>query len=224
MKINKVSENVYKLEAWFMFKMSAWFVKMDDGVYIVDTGMSFMANRIIEEADKLGPLKGILLTHGHSDHVGGLRKILQKQEVPVFSHELEIKYMEGEEPFPGRKKKEFLVEPGIVKPLTQKEDGTLYPIGDLLPYHTPGHSPGHISFYHAKDSVLISGDLFTSKRGKLKKPMSMFTADMEQAVESAKIINGLKPLVVSICHGEDIQQPHRQMDRYLKSYGAAAKG
>ncbi|MFC0562518.1 MBL fold metallo-hydrolase [Halalkalibacter alkalisediminis] len=215
MKVIKVSPHVYKIEAWFLLKMSAWIVKTNDGVYIVDTGMPFMANRILKEAEKLGELKAVLLTHGHSDHVGGLKKILDKHKLPVYSHVLDIKHMEGKEPFPGRKKKENLVAPGIVTPLQQRDDGTLKAVGNLVPYHTPGHSPGHVSYYHTTDRVLIGGDLFTSKRGKLKQPIKMFTADMSQAVESANIVKDLKPAVVSICHGEDIQQPHTQINSYL---------
>ncbi|WP_100374821.1 MBL fold metallo-hydrolase [Bacillus sp. FJAT-45037] len=215
MKIIKVSPHVYKIEAWFLLKMSAWLVKTNEGVYIVDTGMSFMAKRILKEAEKIGEPKGILLTHGHSDHVGGLKKILDNYKLPVYSHTLDIKYMEGKEPFPGRNKKENLVAPGTVKPLSQREDGTLKAIGNLVPYHTPGHSPGHVSYYHPIDRVLIGGDLFTSKKGKLRPPIKMFTADMRQAVESAKIVKELKPIVVSICHGEDIQHPHTQINTYL---------
>ncbi|WP_017727417.1 MBL fold metallo-hydrolase [Halalkalibacterium ligniniphilum] len=216
MKVIKVSPHVYKIEAWFFLKMSAWIVKKNNEVYIVDTGMPFMGKRILKEAKKLGELKAVLLTHGHSDHVGGLKKILgDNHTLPVYSHILDIKHMEGKEPFPGRKKKENLVTPGIVKPLQQNEDGSLEPVGSLVPYHTPGHSPGHVSYYHPTDRVLIGGDLFTSKRGKLKQPIKMFTADMRQAVESAKIIKDLEPKVVSICHGDDIKQPHKQINTYL---------
>ncbi|MCR6112593.1 MBL fold metallo-hydrolase [Bacillus sp. A301a_S52] len=216
MKVIKVSQHVYKIEAWFLLKMSAWLVKANNGVYIVDTGMPFMSNRIIKEAEKLGELKAILLTHGHSDHVGGLKKILNKHNLPVYSHVMDIKHMEGREPFPGRKKKEHLVEPGIVKPLKQNEDGTLEAIENLVPYHTPGHSPGHVSYYHTLDRVLIGGDLFTSKGDKLKPPIKMFTADMSQAIESGKIVKELRPEVVSICHGSDIKQPHNQINAYLQ--------
>lgn len=77
MKVLKISPNIYKVEAWFFLKMSAWIVTVEDGVYIVDTGMPFMGKRILKEAKKLGKLKAILLTHGHSDQVGGLKKYLK---------------------------------------------------------------------------------------------------------------------------------------------------
>lgn len=218
MKVLKISPHIYKIEAWFFLKMSAWIVKISDGVYIIDTGMPFMGKRILKEAEKFGKLKGILLTHGHSDHVGGLKKILESKMLPVYAHQLDIKHMEGKEPFPGRKKPEFLVQPGLVQPLEWKDNGKLKEIDDLVPIHTPGHSPGHVVYYHKKDRVLIGGDLFTSKKGQLQRPIAMFTANMEEAVESGRIVEKLKPESVSICHGNDIKEPHKQIDKYLNDY------
>ncbi|MEW9502423.1 MBL fold metallo-hydrolase [Jeotgalibacillus marinus] len=218
MKVLKVSPNIYKIEHWFCLKISAWIVRAGDGVYIVDTGMTFMGKRILKEAQKLGQIKGILLTHGHSDHVGGIKKIVESMKVPVYAHRNDIKHMEGKEPFPGRKKREFLVQLGIVQPLEEMSDGTLKNMEDLIPIHTPGHSPGHVSYYHEKDQVLIGGDLFTSKKGELKRPIAMFTAKMDEAVESGRIVKTLKPKIVSICHGTDIEEPHQQIEKYLSKF------
>ncbi|CAM3990347.1 MBL fold metallo-hydrolase [Mesobacillus zeae] len=218
MKVLQISPHIVKVEAWFGLKMSAWVVKGSDGVYIVDTGKAFMGKRILQEAEQLGDVKAVLLTHGHSDHVGGLKNILLRKELPVYAHISDIKHMEGKEPFPGRKKKEFLVETGVAEPLVTSEEGALQHIDDLISYHTPGHSPWHVCYFHKEDGVLIGGDLFTSKKGRLKPPIAMFTADMKQAVDSGKIVNELKPDIVSICHGNDIRYPHEQMDKYLSEY------
>ena len=217
MKVKKISSNIYKLEAWLIIKMSAWLVTVNDGVYIVDTGMPFMGKKILKEAQKLGEVKGVLLTHGHADHVGGLKKILEIIKVPVYAHEEDIKYMEGKEPFPGRKKAEFLVERDVVQPL-EMTDGKIIPIENLIPIHTPGHSPGHVVYYHQEDEVLIGGDLFTSKKGQLRKPMAMFTANMDEAVKSGRVIEELKPKIVSICHSQDVKEPYKQIQNYLATY------
>ena len=217
MIIQKISPNIYKIEAWLFMKMSAWIVTVSDGVYIVDTGMSFMGKRILKEAEKLGKVRGILLTHGHSDHVGGLKKILEIKKIPVYAHQDDIKYMEGKEPFPGRKKAEFLVRPNLVQPL-KMTDGTINQIESLMPIHTPGHSPGHVVYYHQEDHVLIGGDLFTSKNGQLRKPMAMFTANMDEAIQSGRVIEELKPKLVSICHGDDVKEPYKQIQKYLATY------
>lgn len=217
MKIRKLSPHITKLETWAIFKMSAWLVQCDDGVYIVDTGMSHMGKRILQEAEKLGEVKAILLTHGHSDHIGGVQPILAQKDIPVYAHSLEHVHIEGKEPFPGRKAREKLLPEGIIQPLPTDEQGQLFAIQDLVPYHTPGHSPGHVVYYHTKDDVLISGDLFTSKKGRLQKPMKMFTANMAEAVRSGSIVRELQPALVSIAHSNDVADAHLQIEQYLQA-------
>lgn len=198
-------------------KFSAWLVQDNDAVYIVDTGISSMADELWKQALKLGNPEVILLTHGHSDHVGGVKSLLSKRKMPVLVHEDEIKYMEGKEPYPRRKHKEYLVEPGLAQPL-QVENGQLALYGSLTPYHTPGHSPGHVIYYHEQDGVVIGGDLFTSRFGKLTAPMAMFTGDMAQAIESSSVIAQLDPQLVSICHSPDVKDPALQLTRYMNKY------
>lgn len=217
MKINKISPHIYKLEKWLVIKVSIWLVVSEEGVYIVDTGIASMSKDILTAATKLGKIKAILLTHGHPDHTGGIHNILKEENIPVYVHQDEIKYMEGREPFPRRKKVEYNVPPNLVLPL-EESNGQLLPIGDLVPYYTPGHSPGHVAYYHVKDKVLIAGDLFTSKRGELARPMARFTANMTEAVESSRIITQLKPDLVSICHSNDVSNATAQLENYLRKY------
>lgn len=217
MKLTQISPHIYKLEKWMGLTFSAWLVQQDDAVIIVDTGIFSMADELWQQANKLGTPTSILLTHGHSDHVGGIKSLLAKKTLPVFVHGDEIKYMEGKEPYPRRKQKEYLVEPGLAQPL-QVDSGRLAKYGPLTPYHTPGHSPGHVIYYHEDDDVVIGGDLFTSRFGKLTAPMAMFTGDMAQAIESSIIIETLQPKLVSICHSPDVKEPALQLSRYMKKY------
>lgn len=152
-------------------------------------------------------MQRILLTHGHPDHVGALNRILQLHEVPVYSHRDELPYLQGEIPYDSRKKPNRVINPGIVRAFPKT--GEKYDlIAGLRPYHTPGHAPGHTVFYHEADDVLIAGDLFTSKKGQLRRPMPRFTANMAIALDSGKeILEHLNPSLISLCHGEDIAYP-----------------
>lgn len=93
----------------------------------------------------------------------------------------------------------------------------------LTPYLTPGHSPGHVVYHHAEDGVLMAGDLFTSKRGRLHRPMPMFTADMTQAVESSEIVRTLTPKRLEVCHGDPVFQPAAHLDAYIQRTAPARK-
>ncbi|GGG59513.1 MBL fold metallo-hydrolase [Paenibacillus radicis (ex Gao et al. 2016)] len=216
MKVRKISSHITKLEVSIGIKFSAWLIQAEDGVTIIDTGLPFMGKAILREARKLGKIKAVLLTHGHGDHVGGLSYIAKEERIPVFAHKIELPYIEGVKPFPGKKKLENLVEIGLVQPLPTDENHQLLPIQGLIPYLTPGHSPGHVVYYHPEDSVLISGDLFTSKRGKLQKPAKMFTPHMSEAIASGAIVKELKPVLVSITHSKDVHHAYEHIDQYLQ--------
>lgn len=208
MRTVQVSEHIWKLSTRG-FPISVWIVKEENGVTLVDTGISMIVRKILSYIDQLqeGSLQKILLTHGHPDHIGGVKKILTNSNVPVYAHKTEIPFIEGEAPYPGKKKaKRFLLK-GTLPPLPEKDENLTH-ISSLHPYLTPGHSPGHVVYHHEKDNVLIAGDLFTSYKGKLKRPIAMFTPDMNQAVKSGEIIKQLQPASLSPCHGRDILKPH----------------
>ncbi|MFD0710374.1 MBL fold metallo-hydrolase [Paenibacillus sp. GCM10027626] len=218
MKITQLSEHIWSLKTWMLIPIQVWIVKDRKGVTLVDAGIPMMADGILSFIERLqaGPLHTIVLTHGHSDHVGAIPRILKRTSVPVYVHRTEIPYMQGELPYPRRKKAAVSLSPGIAQPLPEDTDSNLEQIGSLRPYFTPGHSPGHVVYYHEQDQVLLAGDLFTSKKGKMRKPMAMFTADMEQAVQSSVIVRDLNPKRLEICHGTSVMQPARQLDEYLK--------
>lgn len=218
MKVKKVSEHIWSLKTWMIIPIHVWIVVDEDGVTLVDAGISMMAKGILKYLNQLeaGSLQRILLTHGHSDHVGAIKTILTERKVPVYAHQIEIPYMEGDLLYPRRKKLEQNVEKQITHPLQADEQGRLKSIAGLTPYLTPGHSPGHVVYYHEQDQVLLAGDLFTSKNGKLHQPMSIFTADMAEAVRSSSIVEQLKPKRLEVCHGSSILNPADHLQEYIQ--------
>lgn len=217
MKIKQVSEHIWSLKTWLIIPIHVWVVVEKDGVILVDAGIGLMTKGILAFIDKLaaGPLKAIILTHGHSDHVGAVKGILQQRTVPVYAHAIEIPYVEGKLPYPGRKKAAQVLEADLTKPLQEDSSGELALIGGLKPYLTPGHSPGHVVYYHEQDQVMLAGDLFTSKKGRLRKPMKIFTHDMKEAVASSVIVRKLQPKRLEVCHGDSVLLPGQQIDAYL---------
>ena len=219
MQVKKISEHIWSLKMWMIIPIHVWVVIDEEGITLVDAGIPMMTKGIIKFIEQLnaGPLLRILLTHGHSDHVGAVKGTLKKYEVPVYAHQIEIPYLEGEVIYPKRKKLEHNLPKELVRPLLDDGLTKLKKIGGLTPYFTPGHSPGHVVYYHEQDQVLLAGDLFTSKKGKLKQPMPVFTASMKQAVASASIISYLKPKQLEVCHGNTVFQPSDQLEEYIKN-------
>lgn len=218
MKVRQVSEHIWGLRSWMIIPVHVWVVVAPDGVTLVDAGVPFMAKPILKFIDSMnaGPLQRILLTHGHSDHIGSVKRILSSKPVPVYAHRIEIPYMEGDLPYPRRKKPEANIAKGVAVPLSEDRDGSLEIVAGLKPYLTPGHAPGHVVYYHEEDQVLLAGDLFTSKRGRLHRPMPWFTADMAEAVQSSSIVGHLRPNRLEVCHGEPVLNPADHLAEYMK--------
>jgi glyoxylase-like metal-dependent hydrolase (beta-lactamase superfamily II) len=115
------------------------------------------------------------LTHAHLDHVFGLNDFLQHfPEVPFYIHQDEMPVLLSATEV--GEKYGLYCAPVTKEPLFLKEGDTLM-LGDetLSVLFTPGHSPGSISFYNAKNNVLISGDvLFAGSIGRTDLPGGSF--------------------------------------------------
>lgn len=221
MNVQRLSDHIWQLGVTMLaFPVHVWLVKNKEGLTLVDAGVGSMSRGIVQKIHALGEgqLKRVVLTHGHPDHVGALRAIYEQYpNVPVYAHEMEIWFAEGRMPYPKRKKAQPFFRPGLLKPLEGSGHAHLKPIEGLQPYWTPGHAPGHTVYYHEQDRVLLTGDLFTSKKGSLKPPMRMFTAYMDQAVKSGEIVKLLQPKLAAVSHGQVVQDPGAQYDEYRQA-------
>jgi glyoxylase-like metal-dependent hydrolase (beta-lactamase superfamily II) len=196
---------------------------------LVDAGMPKNADEIIEMiAEHFGEHaqpSAIVLTHGHFDHVGSLVGLLEKWRVPVYAHELEIPFLNGKKDYPPG---DPSVDSGLVAKMSPMFPNHGINIGDQveafpqdgsIPFmpgwkwiHTPGHTPGHVSFFREQNRALIVGDAFvTVKQESLYKvltqtqeisgPPRYYTTDWDAAYESVKTLESLKPEIAVTGHG-----------------------
>lgn len=141
---------------------------------IIDPGI--VDNREIDAIDNFLQkndlqVVGIINTHLHIDHVVANSTLGEKFNVPVMAHEddkfLGDRLLEQARQFHLPFK---MADAGITRYL---KDGDRIPIGsgELEVIHLPGHSPGGIGLYDAKDGFLISGDtLFQGSIGRTDLP------------------------------------------------------
>ncbi|MDI6603543.1 MAG: MBL fold metallo-hydrolase [Thermoanaerobacteraceae bacterium] len=113
-------------------------------------------------------LKYILLTHGHLDHIGGVEELREKTGAPVAisSYDAEMLY-DPELNLSAMGYGEIKVKPADIL----LNDGDILYIGDIKieVLHTPGHTPGGISF--KIDNILFTGDtLFKGSIGRTDFP------------------------------------------------------
>ena len=120
--------------------------------------------------NKLTPVK-LLLTHGHIDHISGNRYILDTYNLLPEMHKDDIYFIENHlnsANMHGLK----VEESPMPEVLLTEGDKITFGNSTLEIVHTPGHSPGSISFYNKQDKFIISGDvLFYGSIGRTDLPM-----------------------------------------------------
>lgn len=199
---------------------------------LVDAGMPGSAESIVEAAEnRYGEgcrPQCILLTHGHFDHVGAIIELVERWNVPVYAHPAELPYLTGRESYP---EPDPTVEGGMVAAMSPlfpirpiqlgafvhelPDDGSVPQLPGWKWLHTPGHTPGHVSFFRDKDRMLLAGDAFVNvKQESLYKvimqeeeisgPSRYLTTEWELARESVVRLRALRPHTALTGHGRPL--------------------
>lgn len=146
--------------------MNCYLVVEQDDITVVDTLFAGTAPEILAAAKTLGkPIRRILLTHAHADHIGGLDRLaqnLQGADVAIGRRESRIMgrrsfALDPDEP---QTKIKGMYPSVATSPVTRLDEGDFY--GSLEVIATPGHTPGHMSYLHRPTGMLFAGDAVVS--------------------------------------------------------------
>ena len=196
---------------------------------LVDAGMPMTAGRIRNAAERRfgagARPEAFILTHAHFDHVGALRTLAEHWDVPVYAHRLELPYVTGLSSYPppdptvgggmmARLSPLFPRGPYDVGPRARElpDDGSVPGMPGWHQVLTPGHSPGHVSFFRPSDRTLIAGDAFVTTRQEsalaaltqapiVHRPPAYFTQDWVSARGSVERLLALDPATAVTGHG-----------------------
>jgi len=142
--------------------------------FIVDPGNSNAdENNILKNfiAEKKLKVKRLLLTHGHIDHILGNKFIFETYGCLPEVHEADLFFIERLPQTASMYGVNFEESP---MPNKFIKEGDYIHLGNYKfeCLHTPGHSPGSISFYNAENKLLMGGDvLFNGSIGRSDLPM-----------------------------------------------------
>jgi len=137
---------------------------------VVDPGGDLGSIQAMIAKNGLGVEK-ILLTHGHIDHVGGAAELAARLGVPIEGPQRQDAFWLDQ--LPSQCRLFGFPHVDALKPAHWLEQGDTVSVGDLMlqVLHTPGHTPGHVAFFHPRSRMAIVGDvLFAGSIGRTDFP------------------------------------------------------
>jgi glyoxylase-like metal-dependent hydrolase (beta-lactamase superfamily II) len=228
--VDDVAPDVVRLRHLFV---NVYFIGTADNWVLVDAGLPGSADEIVKAAEERFGAgtkpSGIVMTHGHFDHVGAFPELFEHWDVPVWAHVLELPHLIGEADYPppdptvGKGAMALMSFAYPNKAIDLGSRVRALPLDSAVPYlldwrwiHTPGHTRGHISLFRESDGILIAGDAFVTveqeslykvvtQKQEVHGPPAYFTPDWKDAEESIRILQELQPMVAATGHGTPME-------------------
>jgi glyoxylase-like metal-dependent hydrolase (beta-lactamase superfamily II) len=239
----QIAPDVFCLGPRGRTQTNVYFVRAGASWALVDAGWEGDAARIEAAARSLlgtgAAPAAILLTHDHPDHAGAARVLAGTWHCPILLHPAEVAIANGDfaamERFAGpldrwvilpamralgERRRTAVIEreslAGLVAELPP--DGAIPGLDGWSWVHTPGHTPGHVSYVRAADRVALTGDALVTllvnspagfllgRRG-LSAPPWYTTWDGAAAAASVASLAALGPTVVGGGHGHPLAGP-----------------
>ncbi len=161
----KITNNVYFVGT-FDWSSSSHLIDTGDGLILIDSGYPYAMDKVLSNIEEFGfdpsDIKYLLISHGHYDHMGSSLLLREKYGTKLLLGEADRLYANGELDLTWAKELGFEYtmpfEPDVLL-----NDGDEITLGNTTVkcYHTPGHTPGTMSFvfnsyYQGKEYVCAS--------------------------------------------------------------------
>jgi glyoxylase-like metal-dependent hydrolase (beta-lactamase superfamily II) len=204
--------------------VAAYLIDTAEGVTVVDAGLPGHYRDLTAELTAmgrtLGDIRGVILTHGDSDHVGFAERLRREQGVPVYVHSADADRARGgpkpKTPFGSMKigplagffwysSRKGGLRTTYVKEVVEVGDGQILDLpGAPRIIAMPGHSPGSVAVHSAVADAIFVGDALTTRSvltGRLGPQPAPFTDDPAEAIASLARLEGLQASWLLPGHG-----------------------
>lgn len=216
----EIAPGVYSIKQLKGIFVQAFLIETESRLTLVDTLYDVDAKHILGQITKIGrtvqDLNHIVLTHAHRAHLGGLAALKAASGATVCCHAWEADIVAGD-----RKQQCMAFRPMRPYVLWPFQIGSLFGrhnpcrvdeligegdrVGPLQVVHTPGHTPGHLAFYHPEHRILFAGDALVSWPS-FGPGWPGFMLNYRQERESIYKMAELEPQVLAVGHGDPITE------------------
>ena len=186
---------------------------LEDRLTLIDCGYAGSAGRIAKAIEGHGrsvaEVDRLICTHGHPDHAGSARE-LAAMGVPVLIHPADAAGLKTRwrdalaRPSRGRVFAAMTPDVPQTEPLL---DGQIIPaLGGLEVIHTPGHTPGSVCLYGARDGVLFVGDTLEARFGRVTFASSLYSDDTVTARRQVQRLASLDVRTIIFSHYPPVEE------------------
>jgi hydroxyacylglutathione hydrolase len=201
--VRQLADDVWQLSGLPANGINAYVV----GDVLIDAGMRLDRGRILKQVRDRG-LTTHALTHAHPDHYGASHAVCDALGLPLWCGAADAEAVEnGKIVGPGGRLLPGPQAHPVARRLREGDE-----VAGFVVLDTPGHSPGHVSFWRESDRTLICGDVMWGwhpflLRGPIREPIGLFTPDVARNRASARRIAALEPELVCFGHGPPLRDP-----------------
>ncbi|WJL94852.1 MBL fold metallo-hydrolase [Microbacterium sp. ET2] len=204
--------------------VAAYLVETADGITLIDAGLPGHWRDLIRELRAMGrqlsDVRGVILTHGDSDHLGFAERLRREHGVPVYIHAADAERAKGGPKPPtamGRKRigavagfflyaaRKGGARTRHLTEVAEVSDGQVLPLpGDPQIIALPGHSPGSVAVYVPSVRAAFVGDALTTRSvltGEVGPQPAPFTDEPVEALASLDRLVGLDAEWILPGHG-----------------------
>lgn len=177
------------------------------GDVLIDAGGALDRRRILKQLAGR-TITAHALTHAHFDHYGSSHAICEKLGIPLWCGAADVEAVEaGKMVGLGGRMLPAARRHPVDRALREGDEVAGFTVLD-----TPGHSPGHVSYWRESDRTLVCGDVmwgynpFTFSGG-IREPFPVVSPDPALNRESARRLAALEPELVLFGHGKPLRDP-----------------
>lgn len=163
--------------------VASYLIDVPEGITLIDAGLPGHWHDLQQELTAIGrqlsDIRGLVLTHGDSDHIGFAERLRQETQVPVFIHSADAhRVRTGEKPktpmgpsrlgpmlgFFAYGLRKNAMRTRYVQEVTEISDGDVLDLpGSPVVIGMPGHSPGSIAVHIPAADAVFVGDALTTR-------------------------------------------------------------